>query len=175
MPNYRRPFQPGGTFFFTVNLQDRRLHLLTENIERLRAAVATVRGARPFTIDASVVLPDHLHMLWTLPANDADFSTRWRLIKSHFSSGLPTPNARRDSQRRKNEKGIWQRRFYDHRIRDEDDLAALIDYVHFNPVKHGHVDRPVDWPYSSIHRFIQRGDLDADWGTEGPAQDLDLG
>jgi putative transposase len=166
--------QPGGTFFFTVNLQNRQLSLLTEHIDRLRTAVRTIRNDRPFTVVASVILPEYLHMIWTLPAGDGDFSTRWRLIKSHFSAGLSTPNPRRPSQQRKNEKGIWQRRFYDHLIRDEDELAALIDYVHFNPVKHGRVDRPADWPYSSIHRFIERGELNADWGTDGLQRDFDL-
>jgi putative transposase len=174
MPEYRRWRQSGGTYFFTVNLADRRGRLLVEHIADLRAAVTAVRRAHAFTIDAAVVLPEHLHAIWTLPAGDADFSTRWRLLKSRFSATLPARPGRRPSLRAHAEKGIWQRRFFEHLIRDEDDLAAHADYIHYNPVKHGHAPRPVDWPYSSIHQFIQRGIVDAQWGTGGKIGDLDL-
>ena len=174
MPEYRRWRQSGGTYFFTVNLFDRRQNLLVDHIADLRAAVAAVRRKRPFVIDAAVVLPEHLHMIWTLPAGDYDFSTRWRLIKAHFSGNFTAPPNLRTSLQRHGEKGIWQRRFFEHLIRDEDDLAAHVDYIHYNPVKHGHANRPVDWPHSSIHQFIQRGIVDAHWGTSGAVCDMDL-
>jgi len=177
MPNYRRYRQLGGTFFFTVNLRDRRNRLLVQHIDLLRGAVERVKSDHPFQIDAAVILPDHLHMIWTLPRDDDDYSTRWRLIKSRFSSGLrgvidtaPTSTSRNN----KKECGIWQRRFFEHTIRDDLDYARHVDYIHFNPVKHGHADRPVDWPYSSIHRYITEGILTSDWGTSG-VQPEDLG
>ncbi len=175
MPQYRRWRQAGGTYFFTVNLQDRRQRLLVDQVDALRAAVAAVKKVHPFDIDASVILPNHLHMIWTLPKGDDDFSTRWRLIKTRFSIRFSAATSRRSSKQHKREKGIWQRRFYEHLIRDDHDLNEHIDYIHFNPVKHGHADRPVDWPYSSIHRFIRQGTLTADWGTNGMDSNLDLG
>jgi putative transposase len=175
MPNYRRWYMPGGTYFFTVALADRRQTLLVEHVARLRRAVATVRRKRPFELCAAVVLPEHLHMIWTLPPGDADFSTRWRLIKAGFSAGLDPAADRRASLRHKHEKGLWQRRFVEHRIRDETDLESHVDYIHFNPVKHGYVTRPADWPYSSIHRYIRRGWIDPDWGGTGRESELDLG
>ena len=157
MPRYIRATIPGGTFFFTVALLERRRRLLVEHIDELRAAFRTVRRSRPFSIDAIVILPDHLHCIWTLPANDADFSTRWRLIKAAFSRSIP--NGERLSMRRERtgERGIWQRRFWEHAIRDDTDLARHVDYIHFNPVKHGHVGRVEDWPYSSFHRYMREG------------------
>ena len=144
----------GATIFFTVALQDRRSRLLVEQVERLRQAVAVTRTERPFQIDAWVVLPDHLHCVWTLPTGDGDFSTRWRLIKSRFSRGLPIGRLRASHVERQ-ERGIWQRRFWEHHIRDEGDMAAHIGYCWHNPVKHGRVDRPEDGPYSSIHRDLR--------------------
>jgi putative transposase len=116
MPQYRRWRQAGGTYFFTVTLHDRRQRLLVDHVDLLRAAVAAVQQGHPFDIDASVILPDHLHMVWTLPPGDADFSTRWRLIKSRFAVRFDAPTSRRPSKQRKGEKGIWQRRFYEHLI-----------------------------------------------------------
>ena len=174
MPEYRRPRQPGGTFFFTVNLADRRKQLLTERIDDLKSAIARVRTEHPFTIDAAVVLPDHLHMIWTLPQGDCEFSTRWRLIKANFSRKIEKSEVASASRVSKNERGIWQRRFYDHLIRDENDFANHVDYIHFNPVKHSHADRPIDWPHSSLHRFVERGILEPTWGTHGINCDLDL-
>jgi len=165
MPHYRRLHTPGATVFFTLALADRRKSLLTGHIDRLRHAVAAVQARHPFEIDAAVVLPDHLHHVWTLPPDDTDFSTRWRLIKAHFSRGLPADPARSASKSDRQEKGIWQRRFLDHVIRDQEDLNRHVDYIHFNPVKHGHVARPVDWPYSSLHRYIKRGVLTTEWGV----------
>jgi len=153
MSNYRRNFVPGGTYFFTVNLDDRNLRLLTENIELLRGAFRYTHARHPFTIAAMVVLPDYLHAIWTLPDSDANFSTRWMLIKSYFSRGLKTEETSSPSRRRRRERGIWQRRFWERTIRDEADFASHVEYVHYNPVKHGHAPGPAAWPYSSYRRW----------------------
>jgi putative transposase len=166
MTAYRRNFIPGGCFFFTVNLADRRLRLLTENVEALRDAVRETRRRRPFTIDAMVVLPDHLHAVWTMPDGDRDFSTRWRLIKSTFSRNFIVGEAISTSRASKRERGIWQRRYWEHTIRDEDDLARHIDYIHINPVKHGFVTRVRDWPHSSFHRMVKLGIYPEDWAGD---------
>ena len=159
MPNYRRIRIPGGCFFFTVNLLARRGNdLLTRRIDLLRDSVRRVRKTRPFAIDAWVVLPDHLHCIWTLPPGDADFSTRWRLIKSTFSEGLPAAERLSAVRQRRGERGIWQRRFWEHAIRDDADFAAHMDYAHFNPVKHGYVDSVAAWPYSTFKASVRRPD-----------------
>lgn len=161
---YRRANVKGGTFFFTVNLAERKLRLLVEQVDVLRKAVKTVKLKHPFYIDAFVVLPDHLHAMWTLPEGDADFATRWMLIKGNFSRGSAKNERRSNSRIKKGERGIWQRRYWEHWIRDESDYARHVDYIHFNPVKHGYVDRAVDWEYSSIHRYIAAGMVTKDWG-----------
>lgn len=166
MATYRRNIIPGGTFFFTVALQNRHWDLLTAHIELLRLAFASVRAERPFDIDAIVILPDHLHCLWTLPDGNTDYSIRWRLIKSRFSRKLPDAGNPTRSQIKQCERGIWQRRYWEHTIRDEKDYAAHVDYIHFNPVKHGHAHRVADWPHSSFHRFVRDGILPADWGGD---------
>jgi putative transposase len=166
MTDYRRNFVPGGSFFFTVNLADRRLRLLTEHIEMLRLAFRETHQRHPFTIDAMVVLPDHLHAVWTMPEGNADFATRWRLIKSTFSRNLPVGEPISGSRAAKAERGIWQRRYWEHTIRDEDDFARHIDYVHINPVKHGLVTRVRDWPYSSFHRMVKLGTYPQDWAGD---------
>ena len=150
MPNYRRLFVPGGDYFFTVNLLDRRTKLLTENIDALRAAYSYVQNRHPFETLANCVLPDHLHCLWRLPVNDDDYSMRWRLLKSNFSKSLPCTTDPRKG-RRKGERGIWQRRFWEHLIRDAEDLDQHMDYIHWNPVKHRLVSDPDAWPYSTWH------------------------
>jgi putative transposase len=162
MSNYRRCLVPGGTYFFTVTLADRRSTLLTESILQLRRAYSIAMQRMPFRTVAICVLPDHLHAIWTLPDGDADFSRRWSLIKSQFSLANPTSN-RSESKVRKREKGIWQRRFWEHQIRDQVDLNRHIDYIHHNLVKHGLVARVRDWPYSSFHRYVQAGVLPEDW------------
>ncbi len=164
MPNYRRARVPGGTFFFTVNLLERRRALLVDHIDALRTAFRHARDARPFDILAIAVLPDHLHCVWCLPEGDDDNATRWRHIKTLFSRALP-PGERLSARRRlKAERGIWQRRYWAHLIHDEADLRAHMDYVHINPFKHGLVARVADWPYSSFHRFVRLGWMPADWG-----------
>jgi putative transposase len=156
MPNYRRALIPGGCWFFTVNLLDRRESLLVDHIDRLRDAVAATRNKYPFEIDAFVALPDHLHAIWTLPPDDADFSIRWRLIKTAFAKSLPARERRSAVRAARNERGIWQRRFWEHLIRNEADYARHIEYCYINPVKHGLVTRVRDWPHSSFHRDVGR-------------------
>lgn len=174
MPNYIRADAPGGTFFFTVALLERRRQLLTDHIEDLRAVMRDARERRPFIIDAIVVLPDHLHCIWTLPPNDSDFSTRWHDIKARFSARIPSGERLSKRRRIKGERGIWQRRFWEHLIRNERDLQQHIDYIHFNPVKHGYVNRVVDWPYSSFHRHVRDGVYAEDWAAKDGVGDLDL-
>jgi len=167
MPDYRRNRVPGGTYFFTVNVADRRLDLLVTEVEALRAAVRKTRSARPFHIDAWVVLPDHMHCLWTLPPGDDNFSGRWRAIKNEFSKSLPTVDMRSAVRSRRGERGIWQRRFWEHTVRDDGDYAAHLDYIHFNPVKHGLVRHPGEWTFSSFHRSVALGLYPAAWaGTD---------
>lgn len=162
MVRYRRNFVPGATYFFTVTLADRRSSALVDHVGALRQAFRICRHERPFSIDAIVVLPDHLHAVVTLPPGDSDFPGRWRRIKGHFSRQMiasGTPVMRRVN----GDYALWQRRFWEHTIRDEGDLARHVDYVHFNPVKHGLVRRVADWPYSSFHRYAQQKLLDDDW------------
>src|SRR2546425_4298868 len=161
---YRRANIAGATYFFTVNLADRKSKLLTEEIDVLRNVMRKIRESHPFEIIAMVVLPDHLHAIWRLPEGDADFPLRWSLIKAAFSREMPKIEVIRRSRKLKRERGIWQRRYWEHQIRDDGDLERHVAYVHFNPVKHGYVTRAVDWPYSSIHREIERGNVNEDWG-----------
>jgi putative transposase len=153
--HYRRLYQPGARYFFTVVTENRE-PLLIDHIERLRAAFRLCLSRYPFEIDAIVVLPEHLHTIWRLPDNDADFSKRWMVIKRKFSAGLPS-RVVSDSKTKKREKGIWQRRFWEHCIRDEEDWRRHVDYIHFNPVKHGYVSKPQDWPHSSFNQAIRKG------------------
>jgi putative transposase len=152
MMRYRRAKTPGGTYFFTVNLADRTRALLVDHIDLLRASVAKVKEAHPFTALAWVVLPEHMHAIWELPDNDCDFSMRWSLIKSGFSRQISKTEPIGMSRMTKGERGIWQRRFWEHEIRDEQDLLAHINYIHNNPVKHGHAQSAAEWPYTSFNR-----------------------
>ncbi len=163
MSNYRRNRVPGGTYFFTVNLLDRRSDLLVRHIDALRQAVQLVRAKRPFHVDAWVVLPDHMHCIWTLPTDDADFSGRWKLIKTSFSKSLPPVEPLSRTRVRRGERGIWQRRFWEHTIRDDRDYATHMDYVHFNPIKHGYAGSVDAWPYSSFRRCVERGLYPQNW------------
>jgi len=175
MSNYRRIRTPGATYFFTVNCARRGDNrLLVDEIDRLRATLRKVKAAHPFRIDAIVVLPEHLHCIWTLPTEDADYRMRWALIKAGFSRGLPAVEARSASRRTRGERGIWQRRYWEHLIRDDEDFRRHVDYLHWNPVKHGWVSRVRDWPHSSFHRFVRAGILPKDWGWEG-VKDLRVG
>jgi len=166
MPNYRRNRLQGGSYFFTVNLLDRRSDLLVTEIVALRAAVRTARARQPFHIDAWVVLPDHMHCLWTLPPGDDDFPARWQAIKAIFSRSVPWPDDRRASLVRKREAGLWQRRYWEHTIRDDEDHARHMDYIHFNPVKHGLATHPAEWEYSSFAKCVSLGMYPIDWTND---------
>jgi putative transposase len=166
MPNYRRVWVPGGTYFFTVALADRRSDLLVARIADLRAAFKTARRARPFAIDAIVVLPEHIHAIWTLPPGDADYATRWSHIKAEFSRALVARECVGASRARRRERGVWQRRYWARSIVDENDLLAHVDYVHINPVKHGWVTRTSDWPWSSFAPYVKAGILTPDWAVD---------
>jgi len=187
---YRRAFVPGGSFFFTLVTAGRKPVLAGDQaVAVLRAAFRNVIAKRPFWIDAMVVLPDHLHCIWTLPPPDSDFATRWRLIKTWFTKhredgqwdetvshttpalaagditrGTMTLNHSRD---RKCEQHVWQRRFWEHVIRDAEDFRHHVDYIHYNPVKHGYVSCPSDWEFSSFERYVEAGLYPKDWGTGG--------
>ena len=163
---YRRADVNGGTYFFTVNLLSRNQILLTEHVDTLRSVMGEIKQRYSFRIDAMVVLPDHLHALWTLPEGDCDYPTRWMLIKARFSRRIAKNEYRSISRKSKGERGIWQRRYWEHLIRDAKDLARHVDYIHFNPVKHGYVNRASDWPYSSIHHHIKAGIIGRDWGID---------
>jgi len=163
MPDYRRLRIAGGSYFFTVNLADRRSCLLTDRVDDLRHAVRRVRALAPFHIDAWVVLPDHLHAVWTLPEGDDDFPRRWKAIKDLFSRRQEPVERLSRSRVFQGERGIWQRRYWEHAIRDDGDYAAHLDYVHFNPVKHGYALHPADWPYSSFRACSARGFYPSGW------------
>ncbi len=164
MPDYRRVWHQGGTYFFTVTLLQRHDNdLLVRHIEALRAAVREVRTRHPFVIHAWVVLPEHLHCVLELPTGDADYATRWRLIKMAFSKSLPRTEWLSAVRAKRGERGIWQRRYWEHLIRDEADYRAHLDYVHFNPVKHGYVERVADWQFSTFHRLVKAGVYPIDW------------
>ena len=153
MSNYRRSYIPGGGWFFTVNLQNRHSDLLTRHIDHLRAAIACAKRKRPFQINSWVVLPEHMHCIWTLPEGDSDYSGRWREIKKSFTRALA------QSQ-------IWQPRFWEHTIRNDEDYRRHIDYVYINPVKHRLVGRVSDWPYSTFHRDVRQGLYPEDWAGD---------
>ena len=165
---YRRAKTKGGTYFFTVVTHNRSPILsIPANISLLKNAFRCVMTRHPFAIDAIVVLPDHLHCIWTLPPGDEAFSTRWHLIKSDFSRQCDSScNAPVSASRRSNkERSVWQRRFWEHQIRDEDDFKRHVEYIHHNPVKHGLVGSPKEWAYSSFHRYVRSGLYDKEWGA----------
>ncbi|MEP3921039.1 transposase [Ascidiaceihabitans sp.] len=160
MSNYIRTHQPGAQLFFTVRLANRNGDLLVREIERLRHATRITHTRYPFEINEIVVLPAVIHTIWTLPPADSDFSTRWRMLKSQFSRGLPTPAHRDPVTIRRGEKGIWQRRFWEHHLKDADDYEAHRQMILKAPVQAGLVRRPQDWAYTSVHRAIRRGEYD---------------
>jgi putative transposase len=164
MSNYRRNRVVGGTYFFTVNLLERKKTLLVDHIDELRSAVRKTKIKHPFHIDAWVVLPDHLHCIWTLPENDADYSMRWREIKKAFSKSIPKTEYRSKTRIHRHERGIWQYRFWEHTIRNELDYQRHMDYCHFNPVKHGLVDSVYKWPYSTFHSLVRQSIYAREWG-----------
>jgi putative transposase len=164
MSKYRRNYVLGGTYFFTVVTDRRRQFLTTPSArECLRHAIRSVRNERPFTIVAICLLPDHLHCVWTLPPDDSDYSTRWRLIKDRFTKSF----------RAGNKTSIWQPRYWEHTCRDEEDLKRCVDYIHWNPVKHKLVRHVCDYPWSSFHRFVKLGEYTTAWGDTDPCQEWD--
>ena len=165
MRRYIRAHTPGATYFFTVNLQDRSASTLVDHVDALRAVFQDVKARHPFRIDAMVVLPEHLHAIWTLPSGDADFATRWMLARQGFTQCLVRQGIDCPTRGVHGERVLWQRRYWEHQIRDEEDFARHVDYLHFNPVKHGWVARARDWPCSSFHRFVRAGVLPLDWGV----------
>ena len=164
MSNYRRNRVTGGTYFFTVNILERKKSLLVDQIKELRQAILQTKRKRPFYIDAWVVLPDHMHCMWTLPNDDSDYSGRWREIKKAFSKSIPKTEYLSNTRLRRNERGIWQHRFWEHTIRDEDDYQRHMDYLHYNPVKHGLVNRVQQWPFSIFHHLVEQGVYPQEWG-----------
>lgn len=173
---YRRAKIPGASYFFTlVTYQRQHLFSHPDSVETLRQAFRTVKHNHPFTIDAMVVLPDHLHCIWTLPPDDADFSKRWRLIKSEFTRHCSNQFRRQRSAARhhKGEQAVWQRRFWEHQLCDEADFVRHVEYIHYNPVSHGFVKAPKDWAYSSFHRAVRWGLYAEDWAAEGKIKGLD--
>jgi putative transposase len=178
MPHYRRQFS-GPTYFFTVVAYQRRPIFCAPILRAaLRDAIHTVRLTRPFVIEAWVLMPDHMHCIWTLPAGDEDYSTRWAEIKRHVVSAcrdrLHDPRLLTRVGRQRRESTIWQRRFWEHQIRDALDMERHVDYIHFNPVKHGHVGQVSDWPYSTFHRYVRAGVYAGDWAGAGKMGELDL-
>lgn len=166
MPNYRRTWIRGGTYFFTVNcLQRHGNDLLVRHIDKLREAVRITRQVHPFVIHGWVVLPDHLHCIMQLPPGDADFALRWQVIKRRFSLAVPATEYRSDVRQRRRERAVWQRRYWEHLLRDEQDYRQHMDYLHYNPVKHGYAERVADWPYSAFHRCVKSGMYPANWAS----------
>jgi putative transposase len=173
MVRYGRNFVPGATYFFTVALADRSSSMV-HHVSALRTAFRVARHERPFAIEAIVILPDHPHTIWTLPLDDSDFSGRWKRIKAHFThqlvaSGVPVKH------HRNGEYALWQRRFWEHTIRNDFDFERHVNYVHFNPVKHKLVNIVRDWPYSSFHAYVRRGVLPADWAGDAEEIRMDFG
>jgi putative transposase len=174
MVRYRRHHLPGGTYFFTVTLADRRSTTLVDRAGALRAAFRATKATAPFAIDAIVILPEHLHAILTLPEDDADYPNRWRRIKGHFTSaavagGLALVADTKGGYR------LWQHRYWEHTLRDEDDFTRHVDYIHINRVKHGLVASVIDWPLSSFHRYVRNGELPKDWAGTASADGQGFG
>ena len=167
MTEYRRIYTPGVAWFFTVNLAQRKgNYLLISQIDELRNAFRYIKKNYPYCMDAAVVLPDHLHCIWTLPVGDSNYSTRWNLLKGHFSRAVHRGERISISRQKRRERGVWQRRFWEHKIRDQEDFNCHVDYIHWNPVKHGWVKQVVDWPYSSFHGYVARGIYSENWCSD---------
>jgi putative transposase len=178
MPNYRRAFVPGGSFFFTLNTHDRHRLFHSAPVRRILGSV--VRRCRlrwPFTIDALVLLPEHCHAIWSLPPGDDAYSRRWGWIKKEFTKAWLSIGGRErpisESRRNEGRRGVWQPRFWEHTLESEDDVERHFDYVHWNPTKHGHVRCPRDWPWSSFHRWVDHGVYSRDWGCGSPPPDIE--
>ena len=177
MPEYRRNYIDGGTYFFTVvSYQRRPLFDNEDKIDLLRDCFKNTMGKYPFTIEAIAILPEHIHTIWTLPENDHDYSTRWRMIKSSFSRKFRIADSGNcySSLIRKGEKGVWQRRFWEHTIRNQEDFNRHCDYIHYNPVKHNLADIPCKWQHSSFTKFVEQGMYDINWGRVVDKEVLDM-
>ncbi len=167
MTEYRRAHVPGASWFFTVNLAERKGNrLLADQIDLLRRAFEYTKERHSFRMDAVVIMPDHLHCIWTLPPNDSDFSLRWNMLKGYFSRHIEMGERISSSRKTRGERGIWQRRFWEHLLRDQTDFNRHVDYIHWNPVKHGWVKQVREWPYSSFHRYVEQGVYAENWGGE---------
>jgi len=170
MSNYRRAKTKGGTYFFTVVSYRRQKILCHENVRQaLREGIREVQKTHPFIIDGWVLLPDHLHCIWTLPPDDADFGIRWAMIKRFVTkqcNWLRRSDLMTASKRKRKESTLWQRRFWEHQIRDELDYEKHMDYIHYNPVKHGFTTAVKDWPYSTFHRYVKEGIYDENWAED---------
>ncbi len=178
MSHYRRNYVEGGTYFFTVVTYYRRRFLDTDLARHcLREAIESIRRDRPFEIVAFVLLPEHWHTVWTLPRGDANYSTRWRRIKEEFTERYLASGGKELSQtrsrRQRGERGIWHRRFWEHTVKSDEELARTCEYIHWNPRKHGLVETVADWPFSSFHRFVAAGDYEAGWGGDDPTPGFD--
>ena len=179
MSNYRRCYLPGGSYYFTV-VTDRRAQILGTDLARdlLRAAfLDCFQRWPPFRVDAMVMLREHMHAIWTLPPDDDDYPKRWGAIKKHFTQSWlalgGTEQSCSPSRIAHRRRGVWQRYYIEHTLRDERDYQRHFDYIHFNPVKHGLVERPGDWPYSTFQRWMKRGLYDPEWGDiSGESQDF---
>jgi putative transposase len=174
MSDYRRWYVPGGTYFFTLVVENRRpLFATPETRALLGNALRTIHGESPFRTVAMVLLPDHLHAIWQLPSNDCDYSTRWQRIKARFTTDLRCSGYRMPklslARQNRGERGIWQRRFWEHVIRDEAELEAYFDYIHWNPVKHGYVRHPAEWESTTYHRHVRSGHYPKTWGSTEPS------
>jgi len=172
MVQYRRNRVHGGTYFFTVTLKNRQSQLFTNHLDLLRDAFRSVRHKQPFQIIAIVILPEHLHTVWTLPTGDENYSARWQAIKSQFTRSVIKQGVEL-TKNRKGEYDVWQRRFWEHTIADDLDLTRHVDYIHYNPVKHGLVKHAKDWPASSFHRYVRLGLLNESWGS-APVDELEI-
>ncbi len=173
--HYRRANAAGATYFFTVNLADRGMDTLVRHIDDLKVVMHKVKAAHPYSLIAQAVMPEHLHAIWRLPLGDADFPMRWSLIKSGFSRYVAKTENVAASRAAKRERGIWQRRYWEHQIRDDADLERHVDYIHYNPVKHGWVTRAADWPHSTLHEYIRRGLVSRDWSGSGSGSESAYG
>ena len=165
MSKYIRNQLAGATYFFTLTTAQRQSQLLAEHIHLFRQAYQRANALHPFTTIAISVLPNHLHAIWQMPVNDGDYALRWRMIKSNFSRNFSANKTRSDSKIKHREKGIWQRRYWEHQIRDDVDLQRHVDYIHYNPVKHGYVTKVKDWPHSTFHKHVAQGIYTENWGV----------
>ena len=176
--HYRRAKIAGASYFFTVVTHERRpIFTNAETVAPFEAGLSRIKARHPFGIDTFVILPDHIHAIWALPDGDADYSTRWRLIKEAFTKPFVRAHElteRNASRRTKNEQTVWQRRFWEHVIRSEADYAAHVDYIHYNPVRHGLVATARDWPYSSFSAWVERGVYQPHWGSNDMTPLLEL-